>query len=147
MTASDISPSARRDLPDLRRRQLIAGAAVALAAPTRALAQDAPADPTKVPGFPVGANDGYGHPVGDAVLRTVGALIRERCEDCDRYARYGGDEFVLVLPAPLDQARAEVAGVVEEAVAGVRVVKKREGGIVCRVTLVDDHGDEEAHGQ
>ena len=62
MTASDISPSARRDLPDLRRRQLIAGAAVALAAPTRALAQDAPADPTKVPGFPVGANDGYGHP-------------------------------------------------------------------------------------
>ena len=62
-------------------------------------------------------NDGHGHPVGDEVLRTIGRLLREHCEDCDRYARYGGDEFVLCLPAPLDQARAAVAAVVA-AVAG-----------------------------
>jgi len=62
-------------------------------------------------------NDGHGHPVGDEVLRTIGRLLRERCEDCDRYARYGGDEFVLCLPAALDEARASVAAVVA-AVAG-----------------------------
>jgi diguanylate cyclase (GGDEF)-like protein len=62
-------------------------------------------------------NDGHGHPVGDEVLRTIGRVLRERCEDCDRFARYGGDEFVLCLPAPLDSARAEVAAVVA-AVAG-----------------------------
>jgi diguanylate cyclase (GGDEF)-like protein len=62
-------------------------------------------------------NDGHGHPVGDDVLRVIGRVLRERCEDCDRFARYGGDEFVLCVPAPLDQARATVAAVVA-AVAG-----------------------------
>jgi diguanylate cyclase (GGDEF)-like protein len=57
-------------------------------------------------------NDGHGHPVGDEVLRVIGRVLRDRCEECDRFARYGGDEFVLCLPAPLDQARAAVAAVV-----------------------------------
>jgi diguanylate cyclase (GGDEF)-like protein len=57
-------------------------------------------------------NDGHGHPVGDEVLRVIGRVLRERCEECDRFARYGGDEFVLCLPAPLDEARATVAAVV-----------------------------------
>ena len=57
-------------------------------------------------------NDGHGHPVGDEVLRAIGRVLRERCEECDRFARYGGDEFVLCLPAPLDEARATVAAVV-----------------------------------
>ncbi|HEY6746857.1 MAG TPA: GGDEF domain-containing protein [Mycobacteriales bacterium] len=64
-------------------------------------------------------NDEYGHPVGDEVLRILGRVLRERCEDCARSARYGGDEFVLCLPAPLDAARATVAAVVAE-VAGQR---------------------------
>jgi diguanylate cyclase (GGDEF)-like protein len=62
-------------------------------------------------------NDGYGHPVGDEVLRIIGRVLRERCESCDRFARYGGDEFVLCVPSPLDEARATVAAVVA-AVAG-----------------------------
>jgi diguanylate cyclase (GGDEF)-like protein len=64
-------------------------------------------------------NDGHGHPVGDEVLRIIGRVLRERCEECDRCARYGGDEFVLCVPSALDQARATVAGVVA-AVAGQR---------------------------
>ena len=63
MTASDTKRQAGRDAPDIGRRRLLAGvAAAAAAAPLPARAEDAPADPTKVPGFPVGANDGYGHP-------------------------------------------------------------------------------------
>lgn len=64
-------------------------------------------------------NDEHGHPVGDEVLRILGRVLRDRCEECDRCARYGGDEFVLCLPAPLDAARATVASVVA-AVAGER---------------------------
>jgi diguanylate cyclase (GGDEF)-like protein len=76
-------------------------------------------------------NDGHGHPVGDEVLRVIGRVLQERCEECDRFARYGGDEFVLCLPAPLDRARATVAAVVAS-VAGYRWSEVSRG---LRVTI------------
>lgn len=43
-------------------------------------------------------NDGYGHLVGDQVLREVSQLIIKSVRDVDTVARYGGDELVVVLP-------------------------------------------------
>jgi diguanylate cyclase (GGDEF)-like protein len=43
-------------------------------------------------------NDTHGHPAGDAVLRQVAALLAERTRAADIVGRYGGDEFLLVLP-------------------------------------------------
>ncbi len=43
-------------------------------------------------------NDTFGHIVGDAVLRHVGATIRAVVRNVDICARYGGEEFVVVLP-------------------------------------------------
>jgi len=43
-------------------------------------------------------NDSYGHTVGDKVLSTVARQIESRIRECDILCRYGGEEFVLVLP-------------------------------------------------
>ena len=43
-------------------------------------------------------NDTYGHPIGDEVLRTFAITIFANIRSVDRFGRYGGEEFLLVLP-------------------------------------------------
>ena len=54
-------------------------------------------------------NDTYGHLMGDRILADVAAALKANTRIGDVIARYGGDEFVLLLPnTPLEEARAIV---------------------------------------
>jgi diguanylate cyclase (GGDEF)-like protein len=63
-------------------------------------------------------NDAYGHPTGDEVLRTFAITVFANIRNIDRFGRYGGEEFLLVLPDTpgdgaariLDRLRAIIAG-------------------------------------
>jgi diguanylate cyclase (GGDEF)-like protein len=43
-------------------------------------------------------NDSFGHLVGDGVLKTVVALTQKCIREHDYFGRYGGEEFMLILP-------------------------------------------------
>lgn len=43
-------------------------------------------------------NDRFGHATGDNVMRILGAVLREHCPEGALAARFGGEEFVLILP-------------------------------------------------
>jgi two-component system, cell cycle response regulator len=54
-------------------------------------------------------NDRYGHLAGDDVLRQVAAVIRESTRSEDLVARFGGEEFVVVLPVSVPDLAADRA--------------------------------------
>ena len=43
-------------------------------------------------------NDGYGHLAGDRVLKIIGTELQKRLRKTDFIARFGGEEFVVLLP-------------------------------------------------
>lgn len=60
-------------------------------------------------------NDAYGHLVGSRALCRLADILRTHCREIDTAARYGGDEFVLVLPETAEEAAGHVAQRVSEA--------------------------------
>ncbi len=62
-------------------------------------------------------NDTCGHAAGDAVLRVIGAILRSEMRRGDVVGRYGGEEFVLLLPGTDDAVVRHVAERIRTAVA------------------------------
>jgi diguanylate cyclase (GGDEF)-like protein len=64
-------------------------------------------------------NDQYGHIAGDSVLVAVAAALREYLRPTDLIARFGGDEFAVLLPdLQIDQAR-QTAERIRQQIAGL----------------------------
>ena len=70
------------------------------------------ADIDKFKGF----NDSFGHTAGDIVLKEVGALLRRSVRTEDIVCRYGGEEFLMVLPDTTLESVRERAEVMRDAI-------------------------------
>lgn len=77
-------------------------------------------------------NDRYGHPAGDAVLCAFAELLRESVREIDTAGRFGGEEFMLLLPGTDAAGGAHVAERVRAALAERVIVTP--GGAAIRIT-------------
>ncbi|WP_158288991.1 GGDEF domain-containing protein [Rubrivivax albus] len=78
-------------------------------------------------------NDSYGHLFGDQVLRSVARGLQACLDETQLVARVGGEEFAIMVPAPLAQA-AQLAERIRVTVAGSRI-RRRDGGQVGQITV------------
>jgi len=94
-------------------------------------------------------NDSYGHGAGDQVLREIARRCRAVMRACDLMARWGGEEFLLLLPeTPLEGAR-RLGERLLDAISGERIVL--EGGRAIAVSIsigiADYHAGDAVIGQ
>jgi len=80
-------------------------------------------------------NDNYGHLLGDEVLKIVARTLTDTLKGRDVVARFGGEEFVVVLPnTPLDGAM-RVADVIRQSIANKELKRKDTGQNFGRITV------------
>jgi diguanylate cyclase (GGDEF)-like protein len=92
-------------------------------------------------------NDRCGHDAGDAVLRAVARTLKRGVRDVDTVARFGGEEFIVLLPETGLDAGFEVAERLRMAVAASRIAWQGEwldvrisAGVACVPDTVRDTG-------
>ncbi len=66
-------------------------------------------------------NDRHGHAAGDLVLTQVASVLREGVPDSGNCCRWGGEEFLILLPMTDDQAARELAETIRLAIENLRV--------------------------
>jgi two-component system cell cycle response regulator len=89
-------------------------------------------------------NDAYGHQAGDRVLAAVAAALQSGIRRYDQIGRYGGEEFLVILPGC---SAADVGAVAERMRQAVEALEARENGARLRLTasfgIASSVGDDE----
>ncbi len=80
-------------------------------------------------------NDNFGHLTGDQILRLVGLTLRQMIKGQDITARFGGEEFAVVLPNTALRHALTVADNIRRAIMAKELKKKSTGEILGRVTI------------
>jgi diguanylate cyclase (GGDEF)-like protein len=76
-------------------------------------------------------NDVYGHLAGDEVLRVMAQVCKDRIRHTDVLGRYGGEEFLIILPDANSESAFKVASEIRESIADMKIVFNGE---IIRIT-------------
>jgi len=77
-------------------------------------------------------NDNFGHKAGDKTLQIIGRLLQQHCRKMDFIARFGGEEFVMLLPDTDSQAALIIA---EKLRKTIEKTGFNSGGHKIRITV------------
>jgi diguanylate cyclase len=80
-------------------------------------------------------NDQYGHMIGDEALQIVSATLEENTKGKDFVGRYGGDEFILLLPMTTLYSASIVADNLGKAVSKRKLTVKSTGKSIDKLTI------------
>ena len=80
-------------------------------------------------------NDTYGHLTGDQVLKLVGMTMREAVKSKATLARFGGEEFAIILPETTMQPARALADTIRQSVMSRELVKRSTGESLGKVTI------------
>jgi len=71
-------------------------------------------------------NDTYGHDAGDIVLSALGKILKRFTRDVDFVGRYGGEEFLIILPSTTLVSAIEFAKKIKDIIANFKFMYKNE---------------------
>jgi diguanylate cyclase len=80
-------------------------------------------------------NDAYGHLIGDQVLRLVARALKDNVKGSDLAARFGGEEFAVLLPVTSLRQATTVAEHIRQAVMSKELMKRSTGENLGRITM------------
>lgn len=87
-------------------------------------------------------NDNFGHDYGDIVLKSIAKCVKETIRKTDVFARWGGEEFVLLLPATSYEDAILFTNKIRKKIAQLKYEKINQ--VTCSFGVVDYlHGDDE----
>jgi diguanylate cyclase (GGDEF)-like protein/PAS domain S-box-containing protein len=79
-------------------------------------------------------NDTFGHSWGDVVLKQIAGVLRKTLRKVDRVGRYGGEEFIILLPATGLEETCPVAERIRQQIEALRI-ETEQGDIQVTVSL------------
>jgi len=80
-------------------------------------------------------NDAYGHLMGDKVIKAIADIMKGQVKGKDFLARFGGEEFIVVLPNTELKGAITVAESIRKAVEACRIVRQKTGEPIRQVTI------------
>jgi len=80
-------------------------------------------------------NDEYGHLIGDKVIKLVASSLKKNIKRSDVISRFGGEEFLLVLPATPKQSALIVAESLRKKIENLAVKKRNSNEHLRKITI------------